>query len=488
MSQAVSLSIALTLLLCPFLLAIVSAHWLKARKQFRETQDRHSESIRLLSEAESTRKMMEEQFHVANSELAQAKQRLELFEERFAGILDLDKEVQRLSCSSTSISENIEKLRIDYAEKKKAYDALSAEVAIFDERLAFAEMGVYEPHFEFSDSEEYKRAVEEVRERQKAMVSENRAVSCGINWTVDGSAAKGRTMTGRAIRLTLRAFNNECEAAIVNTRWNNVNAMEKRITRSFEQLNKLNESNTIAINPEYLKMKLTELFLAHEYREKLKTEREERAESLRAAREEQRLFRDLEKAQEDEERYVQLLEKAKSEASRIVGPKLDAFSDQIKALEQDLATARQKLERAKAMAEQTRSGYVYIISNIGSFGEGIVKIGLTRRLDPIDRVRELGDASVPFIFDTHAMIYSEDAPSLERALHNEFESFRVNTQNFRKEFFRVTLQDVESALSRLAPDAPFFKDIEAQEYQETLARRRVTLENQTVNYAFPDEI
>lgn len=120
--------------------------------------------------------------------------------------------------------------------------------------------------------------------------------------------------------------------------------------------------------------------------------------------------------------------------------------------------------------------------------KGVVKIGLTRRLDPIDRVRELGDASVPFIFDTHAMIYSEDAPSLERALHNEFESFRVNTQNFRKEFFRVTLQDVESALSRLAPNAPFFKDTEAQEYQETLARRRVTLENRNVNDDFPDEI
>ncbi|HKX80364.1 MAG TPA: GIY-YIG nuclease family protein, partial [Novosphingobium sp.] len=118
---------------------------------------------------------------------------------------------------------------------------------------------------------------------------------------------------------------------------------------------------------------------------------------------------------------------------------------------------------------------------------GIVKIGLTRRLDPIDRVRELGDASVPFSFDTHAMIYSDDAPTLERALHNEFDAERVNAQNFRKEFFRVTLDQVEGALVRLAPEAPFFRDIEAQEFRETLSRRRLALEaSQAVaNSSFP---
>lgn len=488
MSQSVSLSIALILLLCPFLLITVSVLWLKTRKQFRQMQERHYEAERLLSKANSALKVMEDELQSTHAERAEAKGRLQSLEERFDGVLNADNEVLRLSRSAASLAKKIEKLRELYAEKKTLYDALSAQVAIFDDRLAFAEMGVYSPHFEFSDSEEYKRAVEDIRERQKAMVSSNSAVLCDTNWTVDGSLAKGRTMTNRGIRLTLRAFNNECEAAIANTRWNNVNAMEKRITRSFEQLNKLNESNKIIIDPDYLKLKLTELFLAHEYREKLKAERDERAESLRLAREEQRLLRDLEKAQEDEERYAQLLEKAKAEASQIVGPKLDAFNDQIKALEQDLEAARRKLERAKAMAEQTKSGYVYVISNIGSFGEGIVKIGLTRRLDPIDRVRELGDASVPFIFDTHAMIYSDDAPSLERALHNEFESFRVNAQNFRKEFFRVTLDEVQAALSRLAPDAPFFKDIEAQEYQETLARRRVALEAQSAPEVFPASI
>lgn len=183
------------------------------------------------------------------------------------------------------------------------------------------------------------------------------------------------------------------------------------------------------------------------------------------------------------------MEKAKAEAQTIVGPTLEAFTAQIEMLERDLATARAKVERARAMAERTRSGYVYIISNIGSFGEGVVKIGLTRRLDPLDRVRELGDASVPFIFDVHAMIYSDDAPALERALHAEFESTRINSQNFRKEFFRASLEDVEAAVQRLAPQASFFKDIEAQEYRETLSRRNQMLEQEArLATAFPDAI
>ncbi len=199
--------------------------------------------------------------------------------------------------------------------------------------------------------------------------------------------------------MTLRAFNNECDAAIANVRWNNANAMEKRIVNAYTQIDKLNETNTTYIAKEYLGLKLEELFLTHEYREKLKQERDEKAEAARLAREEQRLIRDMERAEEDEAKYQRLLDKAKADAERAVGPKLEAFNEQIKMLEKDLAEAHAKFERAQAMAEKTRSGYVYIISNIGSFGEDMIKIGLTRRLDPMDRVRELGDASVP-LFST----------------------------------------------------------------------------------------
>ena len=165
----------------------------------------------------------------------------------------------------------------------------------------------------------------------------------------------------------------------------------------------------------------------------------------RAEREERKLIAEAEAAEREEAKYQALLEKARKEANG------DGNLKRIEELEAALAEAHAASERARAMAEMTRSGYVYIISNVGSFGEDVVKIGLTRRLDPDDRVRELGDASVPFSFDTHAMIYSDAAPALEFALHKEFADRRINMSNFRKEFFRVSLDEVEEAVARLAP-------------------------------------
>jgi hypothetical protein len=475
MGNAGTAIFALSLLCSPIALIVVAILWRKAVKKTRRAEA-------ALSDLEpETNARIEAAKMDAAAEIERVKS-------RFAGITDLDAEKEKVAEEISLLSQQAETLRSDYREKKAIYDRLASEVAIFDDRLAFAEMGVYEPHFDYGDSEAYKSAITNTRENQKRMIAVKSAIYCTTNWTVDGSQSKGQTMTNRHIRLTLRAFNNECDAAIANTRWNNVNAMERRILRAKEQIDKLNASNAIFVNSEFLKLKLEELYLAHELREKQKAEREEKAEALRLVREEQKLLRDMEDAQQQEEHYARLLEKAKAEAASVVGPKLDAFSKQIAMLEQDLTEARAKVDRAQAMAERTRSGYVYIISNLGSFGEGVVKIGLTRRLDPMERVRELGDASVPFIFDTHAIIYSDDAPALERALHGEFESTRINAQNYRKEFFRVSLDEVEVAVSRVAPNAPFFKDVEAQEYRETLSRRQQALESKSATAVFPAEL
>ncbi|TAJ69002.1 MAG: DUF4041 domain-containing protein [Phenylobacterium sp.] len=404
---------------------------------------------------------------------------LETTKARVAGILDADAEEARVRAEVQKLADESDALSKTYVEKRAIYDALLSEIAVYDDRLSFAEMGVYDPHFDFTDSEAYKDAIRKCRDRQKVLIASKQAVVCRTAWTVDGSKTKGETMANRSIRLTLRAFNNECEVAVANVRWNNVSTMAARITKAQEQIDKLNQSNNTVITNDYAKLRLEELLLTHEYREKLKAEKEERAEAARLAREEQRLIRDLEEAQEREAHYEQLVAKARAEAATSVGVNLDAQLSRIQVLEAELAEAHSKAERAQAMAEQTRSGYVYIISNIGSFGEGVIKIGLTRRLDPLDRIRELGDASVPFVFDMHAIIYSEDAPNLERTLHAEFEARRINAQNYRKEFFRASLDEVEAAIQRLAPSAPFFKDIEAQEYRETLARRQGDLERQS---------
>ncbi|MGR3512068.1 MAG: DUF4041 domain-containing protein [Paracoccaceae bacterium] len=392
-----------------------------------------------------------------------------LGEEREERIERAESEQQDIDAKRKAKEDEIESLRASYRQKRETYDRLKRELAIFDERLSFAELGVYEPHFDFGDSEAYKAAIKAIREDQKSMVGGKTAVYCTTTWTVDGSQSKGQTMINRAVRLTLRAFNNECEAAIANTRWNNVHAMEKRIERARSAIDKLNASNSVIIADHYFEAKIKELHLTHEYRETLKRERDERAEAARLEREEKRLLQEAMAAEKEEQRYQDLLAKARAEAGVVTSEEHEA---KIRALEEQLAAAHEKTERAKAMAEQTKSGFVYIISNIGSFGEDVVKIGLTRRLDPMDRVRELGDASVPFLFDTHAMIYSEEAPALETALHSKFADRRINASNMRKEFFRVSLEEVKAAVRELAPTADFHTDIEAQEFYETLARRK----------------
>lgn len=402
--------------------------------------------------------------------------------ERLAPVTSIEEDVARLKKEAASYLLKTEEVRSTYAEKRQHLEELERQVAVYDERLSFAELGVYEPHFNYTDSESYKRRIADVRDRQKVMILAGDATQCPSNWSVDGSLAKGKTMVNRQVRLTMRAFNNECEAAIANTRWNNVNAMEKRILAAVKAINGANASMNLLVRVEYIRLKLDELHLTHEYREQLKAERDERAEMARAEREEKKLLAEAEAAEKEERKYQALLDRARSEAG--------ADASKVAELEAALAAAQAASERARSMAEMTKCGYVYVISNIGSFGEDVVKIGLTRRLDPDDRVRELGDASVPFSFDTHAMIYSEAAPALEAALHREFAERRINMSNMRKEFFRVRLDEVEEAVKQLAPTAAFFKDREAQEWYETMARRRESLAalQQSPSQLLPAEI
>ncbi len=386
---------------------------------------------------------------------------------KYEPIIELDAEIQKRTSERDSAIKETEVLREEYTNKRQIFDKLKGEVALYEDKMAFIEMGVYEPHFDFSDPEEYKDEIKWVRAEQKAMVKDKTAVICTTQWQVEGSVAKGRTMTNRNIRLTLRAFNGECDVAIANTRWNNAVAMEKRIRRAAEQIDKMNKSNTIFIEDDYVDLKIRELRLTHEYRERQQEEKERRREQARLEREEKKLIEEAKQAAREEEAKRKLLEKARADAEK--DAQNAELQERVAQLERDLEDAHAKTERAKSMAEQTRIGHVYVVSNIGSFGENVVKIGMTRRVNPDDRIKELGDASVPFIFDTHAMIYTEDAPAMETELHKRFHARRVNAVNMRKEFFRVSLEEVAAAIRELDPNASFAMDVEAREYMETIA-------------------
>lgn len=412
-------------------------------------------------------------------------------ENRFSKIITIEDEVEKLSLEKSKIAESIDTLKSDYAEKRLVFTKLAKEVAIYDEEIQLAELGFYKPHFDFDTSERYKDEITFIKQEQKNLVSSKTAIICTTEWTVEGSKAKGRTMTNRAIKLTARAFNNECDAAISNTRWNNVERMEKRIEKAYDAINKMNQSNAIVISHKYFLLKIKELRLAYEYANKKQLEKEEQQEIKRQMREEAKLEQEKEKALKEEEKYNKLLAKARKEAEEATGTALDLLNDKIAQLSKDLELAHDKSERAKSMAEQTKRGHVYVISNIGSFGENVYKIGMTRRLEPLDRVKELGDASVPFIFDVHAMIHSDNAPALENALHKKFDSMRLNLVNTRKEFFRVTLEEIEREVKNISPDAEFIETAEARDYRESLsivAQRKEKSETMETIDEFPELI
>ena len=352
---------------------------------------------------------------------------------------------------------------------EKELERAKRQIALYDNdnQKLFLEYGLYKPHFDFKDSDIYKYKRNEVRDFQKEMIRYNEALSAP-KWNVFGLTTKGQRMSKLHDKLTLRAFNKECDVVISKAKWNNMNAMEELIRKSRDAIDKINEAHGKQIRSSYLELKIKELRITHEYRLKCQEEKEERAEISRQAREEKKLKAEADKAAKEEARYQKMLDKAKAEARE--GSEKD--KERIAELEKECERLHDLTERAVSLAQTTKRGHVYIVSNVGSFGSDVVKIGMTRRLDPDDRVRELGDASVPFPFDAHAVVTTDDAPALEKRLHERFSARRVNLANFRKEYFRVPLDEVEKAIKELAPDAQFTTEVEAQEYRETQAMRK----------------
>jgi hypothetical protein len=364
-------------------------------------------------------------------------------------------------------------LQLEAAAIQAELNRLRAELAPLDEEAHLQTFGFYKPHYSFDTSDAYKREEERVHASQASMIKAGRAAVCDTEWQVGGSKAEGRKMTDKTLRLMLRAFNGECDAAVARVKYNNIGVMITRIRKSFEAINKAGSVQQCRITNEYVALKVAELQVTHEYQEKLQEEKEEQRRIREQMREEEIARRELEKAQADaekeEKRYADALTKARAEVESAAGAKQDKLRAQIAELEQRLADAHERKERAIARAQLTRSGHVYVISNVGSFGEHVYKIGMTRRLDPMDRIKELGDASVPFQFDVHAIIYADDAPGLETTLHRMFSHRRLNRVNERKEFFHVTIGEISDAVRANHGAIELTQAAEAEEFRKTLA-------------------
>lgn len=276
------------------------------------------------------------------------------------------------------------------------------------------------------------------------------------------------------VKQIIRCFNCECDNILLALSVKTIDNCRKKIITSYESLNKLFSSDGVKLNNEILEDKLKELHLVYTYELKKEEERqrqreikEQLLEDERARKEIERQKQKLEKDQQQCNNEISKLIKYLQSAQGEVEKQL--YSEKIHQLEERKEELEKEKETVLEREANARAGYVYIISNVGSFGEGVYKIGMTRRLEPMDRVRELGSASVPFEFDVHAMIFSEDAPSLETALHRKFEKQSVNRVNLRKEFFRVSLDEIEETVKNEYNNTVTFTRIPvAREYNATL--------------------
>jgi hypothetical protein len=387
----------------------------------------------------------------------------------------VDQELFQVKNEIDQVRSELQQAQQDRQRIKEELQSLKLELDQAGQEMELREFGLYEPKHNFGGLEQYKSRLELVYAKQKQLISFGQATQCSTTWTVDGSVAKGKVMTTRQLKLMMFAFNGECDAMIAKVKYDNVNKHAIQMRKIFEKINKLGETNHCAITLDYLEAKQDELLLVHEYQERKFREAEEQRSIREQMREEEKARRELERAQLDAEReterYAKALEKARSEVEHAQGAKQQKLQAEIERLGELLAEANAKRERAVSQAQLTRSGYVYVISNIGSFGEDIYKIGMTRRLDPQDRVDELGDASVPFPFDVHAMVFTQDAPGLENALHRAFEDRRVNLVNPRKEFFCVSLDEISEVAQKHQAQVTFTLAAEASQYQQSKSLR-----------------
>jgi len=370
---------------------------------------------------------------------------------------DIEERISKKSTELNQLYSEISKVKKELKNKKEEIENLEPLVTV---------VNIDTKGLDLATSQELKNILSKYKLEEAELVKDNTAVDVLIY--------DDKKFITTQIRQILRSFNAECDLAISNVTLKNIDTMRNKILKSYEALNKIYKSDGVQITKTFLENKLQQLITAHSYQEKLEDEREQKKLIQEQLKEEEKVRREIErekaKIEKDETQFkneisklMKYLQKTDNEVEKTL------YIDKIKECEEKLF----ELETVKSdilnREKNTRAGFVYIISNIGSFGENIFKIGMTRRLEPMDRIKELSSASVPFEFDVHALIFSDDAPSLESILHNTFREYEVNKVNHRKEFFSIPLEKIEKVVTEHHnATVQWTYDAAAEEYRESL--------------------
>jgi uncharacterized surface protein with fasciclin (FAS1) repeats len=440
----------------------------KRLSKFSEVADAHDEAERLKSTAQAEVEAARDQ---AKKEVKAAKdQAHRLIEDAKSKTIALLKEANEqavfIAGDALAVRNDARKYENIVAAMKNRIEGygnayIVPSTSLLDdlaEAYGFAEAGV-----------ELKKA----RERARKMVKGREAADC------DYVEANRKTT---AVDFVVDAFNGKVDSILSRVKHDNVGTLTQEIKDAFTLVNHNGAAFRQArITQSYLKVRLEELKWAAIVQEIKLRDQEEQRRIREQIREEEKARKEFERAMKEAEKEEESIKKAIDrvlrDTEKATAEQRAQYESQLALLTEKLRVAEEKNQRALSMAQQTRAGHVYVISNVGSFGEQVLKIGMTRRLEPLDRVRELGDASVPFPFDVHAMIYSEDAPSLEKSLHTHFIKEQVNKINPRKEFFRADIKWIREAIENLGVNASWTMTAEAREYRESLALEKAIVEN-----------
>lgn len=400
-------------------------------------------------------------------------------------IMALQEQIRQLVLQRNSLSEEVQRLQNSAAYWNSEAEKRKALVYDMDDAIMFQDFALYRPKYDLMNAEAYKNRLTAIRQQQKDMIKAGAAVTGNMNWMVNGSKAQGNKMVKDMQKLLLRAFNSECDSIIEKVKYNNYEASMKRIGASATAISNLGKIMDIAIVQRYYDLKCDELTVALEYQIKKQEEKEEQKAIRAQMREEAKLAKEIEEARQKAEKelthYQNAMAKIDAQIAVADGAQLEELLQKKVELQTSLSDAERMIKDIDYREANQKAGYVYVISNIGSFGENVYKIGMTRRLDPMERVDELGDASVPFDFDVHAMIFSDNAPALEAALHRAFENRKLNMVNTRREFFSVTLDEIKAVVKANYDKTAEFIDVaDAEQYRRSIKMREKTNEEETL--------
>ncbi|MFS5431002.1 DUF4041 domain-containing protein [Streptococcus agalactiae] len=371
------------------------------------------------------------------------------------------------------VAKDILKLDDELKKRQSELKALQKEVIVLNDDLDLQEYGFFERKYKFSDSTKYKEELETLRKRQKQLVKDKKAGVIVRPMLLDNSKSKGRAMQNQLIKAMIRGFNGEVDAHLVKVTATNLSKKVDAVVKSFNQLNKMYSRNLVCLSNDYLELKISELQLAVEYELQKLEEKELLREQRSKEREDKKLQAELaakrKQIEKDRKHFKQMLDNVEELLKTANEEEKEKLNLQLAEYQDKLSELDELEEDIDYREGHATAGYVYIISNIGAFGEDVYKIGVTRRLDPMERIRELGSASVPFQFDVHALIFSEEAFSLEKELHNRFEKNKINKVNGRKEYFKVPFSDIKAVLEEHKELAiELTEKAEAFEYRQSL--------------------